>query len=140
MLQVYSPNMYVLSMQDGDAVNRLLELDVERSFRSTLRKNFVAPSDCFALPVEYRQMDFLPPLGLPETDMLGDDVLTDELTVFTGTFEETGFAPATNWYHNLSPNWRAGLYVDQTVRVPSLMIPAENDVVFTPSMAEGMSA
>lgn len=139
MRQVYSSDMYVLMMLDGDEGDRLLALDPARSFRSMVRKNIIAPGDYFSLPAEYRQMAFFSPLGLPEAALLGEEILTvDELAFFASTYQNTGFTPAANWYRNLSRNWEAGLTVDQTVRVPSLMIAASDDVVFTPRMAEGM--
>jgi soluble epoxide hydrolase/lipid-phosphate phosphatase len=140
MRQIYSPDMYVLMIQEGEEADRLLSLDPARSFRTMVRKNVIAPADYFSLPAEYRQMAFFAPLGLPETEMLGEEILNaDELAYFASSFEETGFTPATNWYRNLSRNWEAGLNVDQTVGVPSLMITAEDDVAFTPGMAEGMA-
>lgn len=139
MRQVYNSDMYVLMMLDGDEGDRLLALDPGRSFRSMVRKNVIAPDDYFSLPAEYRQMAFYTPLGSPEGALLGEDILTDdELAFFAASFTRTTFTPAANWYRNLSRNWEAGLTVDQTVRVPSLMIAASDDVVFTPRMAEGM--
>ncbi|MCM8732507.1 alpha/beta fold hydrolase [Hephaestia sp. GCM10023244] len=140
MRRIYSPDMYVLMMHDGDKADRLLSRDPARSFRSMVRKNVITPADYFALPAEYRHMAFFTPLGLPETPMLGEEILdAEDLAFFAARFEATGFTPAINWYRNLSRNWQAGLKVDQTVRVPSLMIAAEDDVAFTPGMAEGMS-
>lgn len=139
MRQVYSSDMYVLMILDGDEGDRLLDLDPARSFRSMMRRNIISPADYFSLPAEYRQMAFFSPLGSPETPLLGEEILTgDELAYFASTFAKTGFTPAANWYRNLSRNWEAGLTIDQTVRVPSLMITASDDVVFTPGMAEGM--
>jgi pimeloyl-ACP methyl ester carboxylesterase len=40
----------------------------------------------------------------------------------------------------LSRNWKAGLTIDQTVTVPAMMIGAEDDVVLTPAMMDGMEA
>jgi soluble epoxide hydrolase/lipid-phosphate phosphatase len=140
MRKVYSPDMYVLTMHDGDKADRLLSRDPARSFRSMVRQNVIAPADYFALPAEYRQMAFFTSLGLPEEQMPGEELLdTADLAFFTSRYAATGFTPAINWYRNLSRNWRAGLQVDQMVRVPSLMITAEDDVAFTPGMAEGMS-
>lgn len=139
MRQVYTPDMYVLMFQDGTEGDRLMALDPERTFRSAMRKDVIAPVDYFNLPAQYRQMAFFPPLGMPEAAMLGDEVLSpDDLAFFTLMFEETGFTPAINWYRNLSRNWQAGLAVDQTVRVPSLMVAGADDVVFTPGMTRGM--
>ncbi|WP_459092049.1 alpha/beta fold hydrolase [Mesorhizobium sp. A556] len=140
MRQIYSPDMYVLMIQDGEEADRLLSLDPARSFRTMVRKNVIAPADYFSLPAEYRQMAFFTPLSLPETEMFGEQILNaEELAFFASSFEETGFTPVTNWYRNLSRNWEAGLNVDQTARVPSLMITAEDDVAFTSGMAEGMA-
>lgn len=72
-------------------------------------------------------------------ELPGKDVLdADELDVYERNFARTGFTPAINWYRNISQNWKAGLAVDQNVRVPALMISAEHDVVLRPNMAKGM--
>jgi len=38
----------------------------------------------------------------------------------------------------MSRNWQRSADIDHTVRVPSLMIMAENDMVLPPSAADGM--
>ncbi len=45
-------------------------------------------------------------------------------------------APGINWCRN----WASGLAVDQTIRVPSLMISGSEDLVLRPGMAAGMHA
>jgi non-specific protein-tyrosine kinase len=62
----------------------------------------------------------------------------EERQVFVDTFTRTGFTGGINWYRNVSRNWRNSAGLDHTVRVPSLMIMAENDPVLPPSSAEGM--
>ncbi len=62
-----------------------------------------------------------------------------ELAVYERSFSRTGFTPAINWYRNISRNWKAGLKIDQHVRVPALMISAEHDVVLRPGMTDGMA-
>lgn len=142
MRQVYSPDMYVLMFQDGDRGDRLLARDIRRTFRSTMRRDAITSAAYRALPPAARHMTFVTPLGEPEPPTLpGELILSpEELAVYADSFERTGFTPGINWYRNLSRNWRAGLAVDQTVRVPSLMISAEDDVVLTPAMADGMEA
>ena len=49
-----------------------------------------------------------------------------------------GFTGGINWYRNFSRNWQRSEGLDHTVRVPSLMIMAENDAVLPPSAADGM--
>jgi non-specific protein-tyrosine kinase len=62
----------------------------------------------------------------------------EERKVFVDTFTRTGFTGGINWYRNVSRNWRNSAGLDHTVRVPSLMIMAEDDPVLPPSSAEGM--
>lgn len=71
----------------------------------------------------------------------GADVLSArELDFYTRHFARSGFTPGINWYRNLSRNWKAGLDVDRTIRVPSMMDSGAHDVVLRPSMAAGMDA
>jgi pimeloyl-ACP methyl ester carboxylesterase len=62
----------------------------------------------------------------------------EEKKVFVDTFSRTGFTGGINWYRNWTRNWERSAGLDHTVRVPSLMIMAENDVVLPPSAADGM--
>jgi len=61
-----------------------------------------------------------------------------EMQVFVDTFTKTGFTGGINWYRNFSRNWQRSENLDHTVRVPSLMIMAEDDAVLPPSSADGM--
>jgi pimeloyl-ACP methyl ester carboxylesterase len=70
----------------------------------------------------------------PRTPILSPE----EKKVFVDTFTRTGFTGGINWYRNMSRNWLRSAEIDQTVRVPSLMIMAENDSVLPPSAADGM--
>jgi pimeloyl-ACP methyl ester carboxylesterase len=70
----------------------------------------------------------------PRTPILSPE----EKKVFVDTFTRTGFTGGINWYRNMSRNWLRSAEIDHTVRVPSLMIMAENDSVLPPSAADGM--
>ena len=70
----------------------------------------------------------------PRTPILSPE----EKKVFVDTFTKTGFTGGINWYRNMSRNWQRSEGLDHTVRVPSLMIMAENDAVLPPSAADGM--
>jgi len=54
---------------------------------------------------------------------------------FSRAINDTG---GINWYRNMSRNWQRSADIDHTIRVPSLMIMAENDAVLPPSAADGM--
>lgn len=142
MREVYNPDMYVLMFEDGDLADRLMAHDVARVFRSNMRKGVITAAQYAKLPPQARHMTFLQALSQPEPKTLpGELILTpDELAFYAESFGRTGFTPGINWYRNLSRNWRAGLNVDQTIKVPSLMIGAEDDVVLSPAMMDGMDA
>jgi pimeloyl-ACP methyl ester carboxylesterase len=62
----------------------------------------------------------------------------EEKQVFVDAFTASGFTGGINWYRNFTRNWERSADLDHTVRVPALMIMAENDVVLPPSAADGM--
>ena len=62
----------------------------------------------------------------------------DELQVFVDTFTKSGFTGGINWYRNMTRNWERSADLDPVVRVPSLMVMAEDDPVLPPSAADGM--
>ncbi len=64
----------------------------------------------------------------------------EDMQVFVETFTRTGFTGGINWYRNMSRNWQRAATLDHTVRVPSLMVMAEDDAVLPPSAADGMEA
>ncbi|MGM4999587.1 MULTISPECIES: alpha/beta hydrolase [unclassified Tardiphaga] len=70
----------------------------------------------------------------PRQKILSDE----EKKIFVDAFKESGFTGGINWYRNMSANWARAEGLDHTVRVPSLMIMAENDAVLPPSSADGM--
>jgi pimeloyl-ACP methyl ester carboxylesterase len=70
----------------------------------------------------------------PRTPILSPE----ERAVFVDTFARTGFTGGINWYRNMTRNWERCAHLDHTVRVPCLMIMAENDAVLPPAAADGM--
>lgn len=62
----------------------------------------------------------------------------EEMQVFVDAFKVSGFTGGINWYRNMTRNWERSAHIDHTVRVPSLMIMAENDAVLPPSSCDGM--
>jgi pimeloyl-ACP methyl ester carboxylesterase len=68
-----------------------------------------------------------------------EKILTpEEMKVFVDTFKASGFTGGINWYRNMTRNWERSAHIDHTVRVPSLMIMAEDDAVLPPSACDGM--
>lgn len=137
MREVYSPDMYVLLFHDGRAADEAMSREPRSTLRNGYRKNLITSAEWDELPPPVANMEYY---GQPFPEKLpGRDVLNArELDYYAERFGRTGFTPAINWYRNLSRNWKAGLEVDQTIRVPSLMVSAEHDVVLRPSMTDGM--
>src|SRR5215468_7608948 len=73
-----------------------------------------------------------------ERDLREPILSAQEKKVFVDTFSKTGFTGGINWYRNMSRNWQRAKGLDHHVKVPSLMIMAENDAVLPPSAADGM--
>jgi pimeloyl-ACP methyl ester carboxylesterase len=74
-----------------------------------------------------------------ESTWRGEPLLSEEeLEYFVDTYRRTGFTGGINWYRNLTRNWELSKDIEQKVRVPSLMIMAEDDVVLPPSLTDGM--
>ena len=139
MREVYRRDMYVLKFQDGTAADDAMDKDKRGTMQNSYRKDLGTSAGWNKLPSEVANMEYY---GKPLPKQFpGRDVLTaQELDFSARQFERTGFTPGINWYRNLSRNWKAGLDTDQTIRVPSMMVSAANDVVLRPSMADGMEA
>jgi soluble epoxide hydrolase/lipid-phosphate phosphatase len=139
MREIYRPNMYVLKFQDGTVADAAMNRDRRGTLRNAMRKDLMTSANWAHLPPEVGNMEFY---GQPLPDQFpGKDVLNaQELDFYVRHFERTGFTPGINWYRNLSRNWKAGLNIDQKIRVPSLMVSGANDVVLRPSMTDGMGA
>ena len=139
MREIYSAEMYVLKFQDGTEADDVMNQDPRSTLRIAMRKDLITSAEWDKLPLEVGNMEYY---GQPAPDQLpGQDVQNaQELDFYAKHFERTGFTPGINWYRNLSRNWQAGLDIDQTIRVPSMMLSAAHDVVLRPSMADGMAA
>jgi len=139
MRNLYSANMYVLLFQDGRRADEAMNREPRGSLRNSYRKNLMTSAEWNTLSPEVANMEYY---GQPlPKEFPGRDVLNaQELDYYVRHFERTGFTPGINWYRNLSRNWRTGLDVDQTIRVPALMVSGAHDVVLRPSMTDKMDA
>ncbi|HWW46450.1 MAG TPA: alpha/beta hydrolase [Xanthobacteraceae bacterium] len=145
--------MYIVQFQDeARAPDRLFAKNVRSTFEFFMRKPLAqtAPSAGAALGMSSdpagEGAKKVPNLAFPQMVAAYDAakdrremILSDaEMQVFVDTFTRTGFTGGINWYRNISRNWERAAELDHRVRVPSLMIMAENDAVLPPSAADGM--
>ncbi|MEZ5551811.1 MAG: alpha/beta hydrolase [Pseudomonadales bacterium] len=65
-----------------------------------------------------------------ETGLPGRTLMSDaELAVFVESFEHSGFSGGINWYRNFDRNWQIVGAVEQRIRMPTLMIYGDHDMV-----------
>ncbi len=130
---------YVVAFQQPGVADAVLAKDVGKTFRFFMRKSMVTAALFATLPKEAKSFALVNAVqgdeaGWPGTLLLGDE----EMKIFIDAYTRTGFTGGINWYRNLTRNWEASGIMEQKVRVPGLMIMAEDDVVLPPSMADGM--
>jgi len=139
MRAMFGENMYIVYFQKPGEADAALAKDVGKSFRFFMRKNGVSALDYAKLPKEARNLELVNAIQSDESLWPGEALLTpDELKVFVDTFTRTGFTGGINWYRNMTRNWEVSGTMEQKVHVPGLMIMAEDDVVLSPAMADGM--
>ena len=148
MRQRFGDTMYIVQFQDpAREPDRIFGSRVEQTFdffmRRPMSRSDAGPAES---PVAGIGASSKANLALPQM-VAGYDATKDprepilsaeEMKVFVDTFTRTGFTGGINWYRNFSRNWQRSAELDHTVRVPSLMIMAENDRVLPPSAADGM--
>jgi pimeloyl-ACP methyl ester carboxylesterase len=146
----FGEQMYIVQFQNpGHEVDKIFNSRVEQTFDAFMRKP-VPRADTTPAEPPTAGVGASPRINLAFPQMIANydarhdprtPILSpDEKKVFVDTFTRSGFTGGINWYRNMSRNWRRSAEIDYTVRVPSLMIMAENDHVLPPSAADGMDA
>jgi pimeloyl-ACP methyl ester carboxylesterase len=144
----FGDTMYIVQFQDpAREPDRIFNSHVEATFDAFMRKPLPrAEAGTSEQPVAgigaARQVNLAFPQMVEAYDARRDartPILSEaEKQVFVDSFRRSGFTGGINWYRNMTRNWQRSEGLDLTVRVPSLMIMAENDAVLPPSAADGM--
>jgi pimeloyl-ACP methyl ester carboxylesterase len=149
----YGDSMYIVQFQDpAREPDRIFGANVEKTFQFFMRKPMPRALQSPAVPVSAQPPvagpTAAPPISLafpqmvqaydPAKDPRPAILSSDDLKVFVDTFTQTGFTGGINWYRNFTRNWERSAHLDHIIRVPCLMIMAENDAVLPPSAADGM--
>jgi pimeloyl-ACP methyl ester carboxylesterase len=148
MRKRFGEQMYVVQFQNPSReADKIFNSRVEQTFDVLMRKA-VPRKDPAPVEPPIAGLGASPRLNLAFPQMIaGYDAKHDPRTpilspeekkVFVDTFTRTGFTGGINWYRNWTRNWQRAAELDHTVRVPSLMIMAEDDHVLPPSAADGM--
>lgn len=147
----FGETMYIVQFQDAAREpDRIFADNVERTFDFFMRKPPPRREPASRAPPERLGVGGRPGLNLafpqmvaaydPARDSRERILAPEEMKVFVETFGRTGFTGGINWYRNMSRNWARSEGLDHTVRVPALMIMAEDDPVLPPAAADGMEA
>jgi len=130
---------YVVFFQKPGIADEILGRDAARTFRFFMRRKVVTAKEFAQAPQEAKNFELVHALQEDESTWRGDVLLDgDAMRYFVETYRRTGFTGGINWYRNLSRNWARSEGMEQKVRVPGLMIMAEDDVVLPPALTEGM--
>ena len=130
-------DFYIVNFQDSDLADRSCEKNPCRVFDVMMRRNQISRANFDLLPKAMRQYSLL--AALARTDLPGEPLLTPlERQVFVDAFIAGGFTAPINWYRNWTHNWETSAGIDQTVRVPTLFIGADNDVIISLQQIEAM--
>ncbi|MEJ0026768.1 MAG: alpha/beta hydrolase [Rhizomicrobium sp.] len=141
MRAVFGEDMYIVYFQKPGLADAALAKDVGKSMRFFMRKSGMKAADYAKLPAGQRNLALVKALEADETSWAGAGTQLlnpEELKYFVDTFTRTGFTGGINWYRNFTRNWERSADLVQKVPMPSLMIMAEDDIVLSPAMAEGM--
>lgn len=132
-------SMYIVYFQKPGEADQILADDVGRTFRFFMRRHVVTGEEYAKRPLEEKNLELVRALESDESAWRGEVLLdANEMKVFVDTYTRTGFTGGINWYRNISRNWELSARFEPRVPMPALMIMAEDDVVLTPRMAEGM--
>ncbi|MEI9991257.1 MAG: alpha/beta hydrolase [Rhizomicrobium sp.] len=140
MRAVFGEDMYIVYFQQPGLADAALAKDVGKTFRFFMRKSAMKAADYAKLPAGQRNLALVKALEADEASWNGGTLLlnAEELKYFVDTFTRTGFTGGINWYRNFTRNWERSADLAQHVPMPSLMVMAEDDIVLSPAMAEGM--
>jgi pimeloyl-ACP methyl ester carboxylesterase len=130
-------DFYIVNFQDSNEADLRCNADPGRVFDVLMRRKQISRANFETLPKERRVFSLLQALGREEPG--GEPLLTsEERRRFKEAFAAGGFTAPINWYRNWSQNWSSTANVKQIVKVPTLFIGAEDDVIVSHGQIEAM--
>lgn len=130
-------DFYIVNFQDSNEADLKCDADPGHVFDVMMRKNQITRAQFDALPKEKKAFNLI--AALARTELSGEPLLTeDEHRVYTKAYQAGGFAGPINRYRNWTHNWESTKEVEQIVKVPTLFMGAEDDVIVAPAQIEAM--
>ncbi|HEY8494740.1 MAG TPA: alpha/beta hydrolase, partial [Myxococcota bacterium] len=124
--------LYILYFQEPGKAEAELDAHVRETMRGILytASGSIDPEHlkrAAALPKTARFLD-----AMAQPEKLPDWLSEDDLAVYVGEFERTGFRGGLNWYRNFDRNWELlAPFADRRVTVPALFVGGRRDPVVT---------
>ena len=152
MRMAFGEDMYIVWFQKPGEADAALVADVDKTMRFFMRRPAAMAAAAGSEGPGVFDQSGEPPTSTPSNFAFGDALKAwdksdtahqllnpEELAAFVETFQATGFTGGINWYRNFTRNWERSADLPTRVDgIPCLMIMAENDVVLSPAMADGM--
>ena len=130
-------DFYIVNFQDSNEADLKCDSDPGHVFDVMMRKNQITRARFDSLPKEKKSFSLLQ--ALSRTELSGEPLLNEEEhRIYTEAYEAGGFTGPINRYRNWSHNWESTKDVEQVVRIPTLFIAAEDDVIVSPAQIEAM--
>ena len=124
--------LYILYFQEPGKAEAELDAHVRETMRGILytASGSIDPEHlkrAAALPKTARFLD-----AMVQPEKLPDWLSEEDLAVYVGEFERTGFRGGLNWYRNFDRNWELlAPFADRRITVPALFVGGRRDPVVT---------
>ena len=137
MREMLGDDFYIVNFQESDEADRVFTADPTHFFNMLMRKNQVSRELFDQLPPDKKVLSLLGVMARTESG--GEPLLTDaERDYFASAFSRGGFTNPINWYRNWTRNWEALEGIDHVIRIPTLFIGADDDIIIGPERIEAM--
>jgi pimeloyl-ACP methyl ester carboxylesterase len=137
MRHMLGDNFYIVNFQDSDEADRSFAADPTHFFNMMMRKNQISRTLFKLLPKKMKTLSLLKLMQRREAS--GDPLLSEEeRDYYADAFTKSGFTNPINWYRNWTRNWQEHMDLDQHIKVPTLFIGADDDVIISPEQIDAM--
>jgi pimeloyl-ACP methyl ester carboxylesterase len=136
----FSAGNYRLAFLQSGIETGLTPQLLPKFFDGLFRGRAISMAEYLSAPPKVRNLEFE---FIMETALnpepAGRPILTaEELKVYVDAFTAGGMTAPINWYRNLERNSRILAGTSDHIRVPCLMISAEDDIFLPPNLVQGM--
>ncbi|NIV18414.1 MAG: alpha/beta fold hydrolase, partial [Woeseiaceae bacterium] len=130
-------DFYIVNFQKSDEADRKFAEDPRRFINAMMRRRQFRKDQSGKRRGRRRPLSLL---WLMEQEEPGGQPLLseEELDVYANAFAAGGFTGPINWYRNWTQNWKSTKGVNQVVRVPSLFVGADSEIVISRKQIEAM--